>query len=169
LSAIIIANRIKSEDQNIVSVQSYGDFEVVFTYMDDDEPVMLFRPKRFLSSRRCCYGVALGAAYKYYDKDAGAAMFSAYAVETAAKMVMRMGLNDTKRKRYEVCEAVLESLDDLIKMPPRKAKAPDGDHVEGTVRIGDDEYKIDTHMEGTVANSSEHMTKVDNPLDNLIK
>lgn len=168
MSAIIIPERVRSEDQNILSIADHGEFEVVFTYMDDDEPVMLLRPKRFIESRRCCFGIALDGAYKYYDKSKGEAMHSDYAVAIAPQIAQRLGLTDDVSTRFALLEAILESIDTLHKIPPRTKKA-DGDQVQGTVRIGEQEFAIDTVMEGEKQNSTDHMTKVDNLNEILIQ
>lgn len=169
MSAIIVPERIRSEDQNIVSIDDHGEFEVVFTYMDDDDPVMLLRPKRFLQSRRCCFGIALDGAFKYYDKDAGGAMHSKYAIAMAPQIAQRLGLTDDVSTRFKLLEAILESIDTLHKMPPRKREKPDGDHVQGKVRIGEQEFAIDTVMDGEKVNATDDMRQVENPNDILIQ
>ena len=169
MAALIIPKRVRSEDQNIVSISDFGEFEIVFTYMDDDEPVMLLRPKRFLSTRRCCWGIGLSGAWKYYDKNAGEAKFSAYAGGAGPLIAMRLGLTNDKPTRYRLLDAILESIDTLHKMPPRSPKKPDGDHVKGTVRIGEQEFAIDTVLDGPKRISTDHMQKVENPNEHLIQ
>jgi hypothetical protein len=166
MSSIIVAKRVRSEDQRIVSIRPHGDLEVVFTYADG-EPLMLLRP-RYSKSSKVAFGIMLDAAWKYYDREAGETMHSVYAVAMSVKIAHDLGMKADPRTRYRICEAILESIDELNAMPPFDGEAKVDADVEGTVRIGDETFTIDTQMEAEQPNSTEGLAAVDNPLEQLL-
>ena len=167
MSSIIVAKRVRSEDQRIVSIRSHGDIEVVFTYADGD-PLMLLRP-RYARSFKVAFGIKLEAAWKYYDKDAGETMHSVYAVAMSVKIAEDLHMKPDPRTRYRICEAILESIDELNAMPPLDEAPKVAADVEGTMRIGDETFSIETQMEAEQTNSTEGLAVVENPLEQLIK
>lgn len=166
MSAIIVAKRVRSEDQRIVAIRPHGDLEVVFTYADGD-PLMLLRP-RYSKSAKVAFGIKLEAAWKYYDKDAGETMHSVYAVAMSVKIAQDLKMKPDQRTRYRICEAILESIDELNAMPPIDEAPKISSDVEGTMRIGDETFNIETQIEAEQPNSTEGLEVIDNPLERLI-
>ncbi len=110
--------------ETIVKNKEYGDFVLRLQYVNatpnelstDYQPaIVIARPKRGQS--RSAWIIMLSSAFKYVDD--GKRGGHSYYMQAASQQICRMlGMSETKEKAFEVAEAILENLEDLINMPP---------------------------------------------------
>lgn len=117
----------------------FKDFMVFFEWFDEEtmevgrgEPTMVItRANRFaLSGNRGSVLVPMGAAWKYADSKTGGP--TRELVQFAAGACDELGLEPSKMNVFKVADAIVENVDELLRMPPepspdkfvsRKAKA----------------------------------------------
>jgi len=105
----------------------YGDLLVRFQYVKADsreiggehEPALvLCRPQR--SKVRAAWVIMLSAAYKYVD-DGETGRHSKYMVDVSESIAKMLHLPSDRHSRFLIAEAILDSLPDLLDMPPWEA------------------------------------------------
>jgi hypothetical protein len=145
--------------ETIQSSKKYGDFEILFQYVNE-EPALVIRAHRFLAIRRRAWVITLDSAWKYVDTETGD--HSEYMVEASARIAdMILGSTDI-RTRFRIAEAIVENLEDLINMKPYKAVKQDiAAEVNGTMTIGGKTYDIDVGMENTPNNLDQFVMPVE--------
>lgn len=141
--------------------RDFGELEILFQYVDE-EPALVIRANRFLSTRRRAWVITLDSAWKYVDNvDSPHSGHSEYMVYASAKIQEMLGLGNDLNGRYRIAESIMDCLEDLINMPPFKEsdKESAGD-VTGRLIVGDEVIEIATALEGDTVNSTEGMRAV---------
>lgn len=110
--------------ETIVKNKEYGDFVLRLQYVNttpaelsaDYQPaIVIARPKRIQS--RSAWIIMLSSAFKYVD-DPKRGGHSYYMQAATCQICKMLGLSETREKAFEVAEAILDHLEDLINMPP---------------------------------------------------
>ena len=149
----------------IVKKRKFGDFEILFQYVDE-EPALLIRAHRFLSVRKRAWVITLESAWKYVDDvESPHSGHSQYMVHASAKIEEMLGLGDNVSTRYRIAEAIMDCLEDLIMMKPMKVDRERSAEIGGTVSIGNDVFEVDMEAEPETLNSTEGMQKVETPIE----
>jgi len=124
--------------ETIRSTRDYGDFVIRMQYVNpnpnefgsDYEPALVIaRPRRIQS--RSAWILMLSSAWKYVDPDTDT-QHSDYMVESSKKIAEMLNLQPSQS--FQIAEAILDSLEDLINMPP--VFQPTTVVAEGTMTIG---------------------------------
>lgn len=140
---------------SIVSSRKFGDFDILFQYVNE-EPAMVIRAHRFLHSRLRAWVVMQEAAWKYVDNvENPASGHSAYMVHASAKISEMLGLSTDLQTRFRIAEAIQDCLEELINMKPMKIDQPSGGQVEGVMTVGDERITVSAELEGDTVNSTE--------------
>ena len=134
--------------ETIVKTRNYGDFVLRLQYVNTTarelsanyEPaIVVARPKRIQS--RAAWIIMLSSAFKYVD-DPQRGGHSYYMQAASCQICKMLGMSETKEKAFEVAEAILDNLEDLINMPPVDwqpdpiadiSATIDGTHIQATV------------------------------------
>ena len=108
----------------VLRERRYGDLLVRFQYVkpnahligEEHEPALVIcRPER--SGVRSAWIIMMTAAHKYVD-DGETGCHSEYMENATMKIATMLGLRTNKRTRFGIAEAILDSLPDLLHMPP---------------------------------------------------
>ena len=132
----------------IYKTKDFNEFVLRLQYVNtkhselsaDYEPaIVIARPKR--SQSRSAWIIMLSSAFKYVD-DPKKGGHSFYMQAASQQICHMLGLSETKMQAFKIAEAILESLEDLINMPPVDwqpepiadiSATIDGKHIEATV------------------------------------
>ena len=108
--------------ETIKEERRYGDFLIRLQYInpEPDEPgsqhepaMVIARPRRVQS--RAAWVIMLSAAWKYVDPETDS-QHSKYMVMATAKAAEMLGLRP--KQAFQIAEAILDNIEDLINMPP---------------------------------------------------
>jgi hypothetical protein len=106
----------------IVREKDFNEFVLRLQYVNaspndpesEYEPaIVIARPKR--TSVRSAWIIMLGSAWKYVDDNDSHSPYMVMATEKIANM---LHLSQHVDSRYKIAEAILETLEELINMPP---------------------------------------------------
>jgi len=149
----------------IVKTRKFGDFEILFQYVDE-EPALVIRAHRFLSVRKRAYVITLESAWKYVDDvESPASGHSQYMVHASAQIESMLGLGDSITTRFRIAEAIMDCLEDLIAMKPMKVEKEPHADISGMMHVGDESFAIDVPADAGLVNATDGMTKVETPLE----
>jgi len=113
-----------SELETIRSERGYGDFVIRLQYWNTEpnspgsqyEPALVIaRPRRVQS--RAAWVLMLSSAWKYVDPDTDS-QHSQYMMDSSKKIAEMLQL--APMQAFQIAEAILDNLEDLINMPPYK-------------------------------------------------
>jgi hypothetical protein len=108
--------------ETIVREKNYNEFVLRLQYVNpnpeeigsEHEPaIVIARPKR--TSVRSAWIIMLSSAWKYVDDNDS---HSKYMVVASAKIAEMLHLSNHVQTRFKIAEAILETLEELINMPP---------------------------------------------------
>lgn len=132
----------------IVREKNYGSFVIRWQYVNpapsdptsETEPAIVVAPAR-RSSVRSAWIIMLGSAWKYVDDNDS---HSQYMQVASHKICEMLKLGTDLDMRFRVAEAILESLEELINMPPWTLvdNQPKGT-IEG--HIGEQRIEVEVH------------------------
>ena len=133
----------------IVREKNYNDFLVRLQYVDpnpreigsEHEPALVIcRPKR--SQVRSAWIIMLSSAWKYVDNED--TTHSKYMVMATERICDMLRLGQALETRFRVAEAIMESIEELINMPPYEAPPPE---TMGTIQgtIGEQKIEVEVH------------------------
>jgi len=149
----------------IVRKRQFGDFDILFQYVDE-EPALVIRAHRFLSVRKRAYVITLESAWKYVDNvESPHSGHSQYMVHASDQIEKMLGLGDNVDTRFRIAEAIMDCLEDLVKMKPMKVEEDRASRVVGTMQVGDQKFDIDVEAEPLALNSTDGMERVETPLE----
>ncbi len=137
-----------TQAETIVRLQSFGEFDILFQYVNE-EPALVVRAKRFLNARRRAWVITLDSAWKYVDTGTGD--HSDYMVEATHKMGEMLGLGISMMTRFRLAEGIVSCLEELINMKPYKR--PDshyGAEVQGVMYVGNQKISVEGLLENTI-------------------
>lgn len=95
-------------------VKRKGDIAIAFHWINREPTMVLFpvRPNT-LGATACC--IPLESAFKYARSDG---FPTPYCIEQAAKYALLMGMYSDRFTIHRIADAILESIEDLLDMPP---------------------------------------------------
>ncbi len=132
----------------IVRIQHFGEFEILFQYVNE-EPALVIRASRFLSLRRRAWVITQESAWKYVDVETGD--HCEYMVSATHKMGEMLGLGVDLMTRFKIADAIVSSLEELINMKPyKRPKEAVSAEVTGKVTVGGKSFSIDAVIDETV-------------------
>lgn len=145
----------------IIRRVDHGEFEILFQYVDE-EPAMVVRASRFLSTRKRAWVITLDSAWKYVDNvESPHSGHSTYMVNASAKIQEMLSLGTDLNGRYRIAEAIMDSLEDLINMKPfNEADKLSAGDVTGKLIVGEDVIEIAASLDGDMVNSTKGMQAV---------
>jgi hypothetical protein len=134
--------------ETIVREKNYNEFVLRLQYVNpnpeeigsEHEPaIVIARPKR--TSVRSAWIIMLSSAWKYVDDNDS---HSKYMVVASAKIAEMLHLSNHVQTRFKIAEAILETLEELINMPPwAGSNEAFAGHVEGN--IGGQTIDVEIH------------------------
>jgi len=118
-------------------VRQHGDIAVSFQWVNEEPAMILFPARRSLPGAGA-FVIAISAAFKYADSRTGEP--TPYLVRASVQAAQQLGFtnSDTYAAR-KVAEVIVDSLPDLIDMPPE----PQQFNQEQAAAIGELSIKVD--------------------------
>lgn len=148
---------------SIVRSRKFGDFEILFQYVDE-EPALVVRAHRFLSVRRRAWVIMMESAWKYVDDVAHPGSgHSEYMVYASAQIAEMLSLGSDVQTRFRIAEAIQDCLEDLINMKPMKVQArPSAGDISGLIHLDEDtQIEVDASLEADTVNSTKGFKQVE--------
>jgi hypothetical protein len=141
-------------DETAWKVRRHGDIVVAFHWVGagqdaEEEPAMVLYPA-IPSKGAGCVIICLSAAYKYADSRTGEP--TVYLLQRLTQFAKQMGMVITSSAMRKIADVVVDSLPDLLIMPPE----PNAVAIEralketGGVRLGEADIKVDGETIATV-------------------
>lgn len=131
--------------ETIQSIRRYGDFEILFQYINE-QPAMLLRAHRFLNARRRAWAITLDSAWKYVDTETGD--HSEYTVMASGAIANMLGLGNDIRTRFRIAEAIVDNLEELINMKPyRRPDNAVAADIVGKMTVGGKTFEIEAQAD----------------------
>ena len=97
-----------------------GDVVVNFQWING-EPAMILFPKVKRTLDAGAFAICLSAAFQYVKSDGYPDLD--YMIPQCAKAAKVMGMDATTHTIRRICDAILDGMEDLLKMPPERPKS----------------------------------------------
>jgi hypothetical protein len=96
-------------------VRRIHDIGIAFHWIEDEPAMCLFPANAKIALNRGAFVISLDAAVDYVDSNGYP---TRYAMDRAAVAAEVMGMDQTKYTLHNILDAMMEGVDDLVKMPP---------------------------------------------------
>jgi hypothetical protein len=118
-------------------IKQYGDVVASFQWVNEEPAIILF-PRKKQAFTRGAFVVALSALHQYVNSDGYPN--TDYLIPQSAKAADFMGMEVTQFSVKQIADAILDSAEDLVRMPPEPPGMTEKQHNQA---VGEAKIMVD--------------------------